>query len=149
MAAEVTDWIGLAFTATTIIGGGWAYIQHQSSALRKEAEDRVQALKIELETRFNKDIERVEKTVDEERIERRREHDRIERTLEGFADVATAVVAMGKSIEHLAERITSSQNSNDRVVTEIKDMVRNLETRVVDAQMAKASSPGRRRKAGE
>jgi len=129
----IATWIGLAMTALGMILGGVVYVQAQLKADRDKAESKiiaaeakVDAAKKELEERHKADLAKVEKAVDEERIERRRELDRMEETVKGFADVASAVIAMGKSMEHLAQNLTDHQRRTETSLDELKQEVRAL-----------------------
>jgi hypothetical protein len=116
---NIVGWIGLALTGVGMLLAGLIYIQRQISETDRKVRD-------DLETRFKRDVDRLELMLNEERTERRRELDRMEKTLEGFADVATAVVAMGKSTEFLAERFSEHQVNYQNDQREIKQSIRDL-----------------------
>ncbi|USN16586.1 hypothetical protein POLEWNIK_00600 [Brevundimonas phage vB_BpoS-Polewnik] len=121
---DVTNWIGLGLTALGMSLGGMAYVQTKLEKLREDTERKREEQKKELEERHRTDLSRVEKAVDEERTERRRELDKMEKALEGFADVASAVISMGKSVEHLAERFTDHQRNTEKSLEEIKAQIK-------------------------
>lgn len=122
--SDVTNWIGLGMTALGLALGGMAYVQNKVEKVREQSDKKLEDSKKELEDRHKIDLQRVEKAVDEERTERRRELDKMEKALEGFADVASAVISMGKSVEHLAERFTDHQRNTEKALEEIKGEIR-------------------------
>lgn len=138
-SGDLGIWIGLALTSVGMIMGGTIHVQARFSEAKREAEERVAKAKAELEARHEADLKRVEAAVDEERTERRRELDRMEKTLEGFADVASAVVAMGKSIEHIAERFTDHQRHYERDQTELKASIKGIEQSLAQQSKARRS----------
>ncbi|USN16787.1 hypothetical protein STRZYGA_00660 [Brevundimonas phage vB_BpoS-Strzyga] len=121
---DVTNWIGLGLTTLGMCLGGMAYVQTKIEKLREDTERKRDDQKKELEERHKVDLARVERSVDEERTERRRELDKMEKALEGFADVASAVISMGKSVEHLAERFTDHQRNTEKSLEEIKSQIK-------------------------
>lgn len=112
---NIVGWIGLALTGLGMLLGSVIYVQRLISETERK-----------IRTDVAREVDRIEKMIDEERTERRRELDRMEKTLEGFADVASAVVAMGKSTEFLAERFSEHQRSYENDQREIKQSIRDL-----------------------
>lgn len=146
--SDVANWIGLGLTALGMALGGMAYVQQQLKDERNRTDAKfdkvdahVAAVKLELETRHKADLERVEKNVEEERVERRRELDRMEETIKGFADVAAAVISMGKSVEHLTEKFSDHQRHTDRALEEVKYTVRGMDERLQVASTKAARAP--------
>lgn len=134
--SEIANWIGLGLTTLGMALGGMAYVQNKVEKVKDTTDKKLEDQKKELEYRHTTDLNRVEKLLDEERTERRRELDRVEETVKGFADVASAVIAMGKSVEHLAERFTDHQRLTERSLEEIKS---ELKTRPVPARRTRAT----------
>jgi len=130
MVGEITDWIGLGLTSLGMAMAGAVYVQNEIKNLRDKTEARMVEQKKELKTQHAEDLARVERAVDEERTERRRELDRMEKTIEGFADVASAVIGMGKSIEHLTEKFADHQKHNDRALDELKHSIRGMDQKI-------------------
>ena len=122
--AEVTNWIGLGLTSLGMILGGMAYVQNKLEKLRDQFDTRLENLKKELSDQHKTDLARVDKAMDDEKLERRRELGAMADQLKGFADVASATMAMGKSIEHLAERFNDHQRNTEKSLEEIKQEVR-------------------------
>lgn len=123
-AADVTPWIGLGLTALGMALGGMAYVQTKVEKVREQSRAELSTEKRELEDRHKLDMQRIEKGLEDERQERRRELDKMGETIKGFADVAAAVIAMGKSVEHLAERFNDHQRETKAALEEIKQEVR-------------------------
>lgn len=145
---DVSNWIGLGLTALGMALGGMAYVQQQLKDERNRTDakfdrqdERLTAVKLELETRHKADLERVEKALEEERTERRRELDRMEETIKGFADVAAAVISMGKSVEHLTEKFSDHQRHTDRALDEVKHTVRSMDEKLQVASTKAARAP--------
>lgn len=99
--------------------GGAVYVHSAIKDVRTELEAKLIAQKTDLEA-----------DILEERTERRRETDRMEKAIEGFASVATAVVAMGKSVEHMTEKLGDNQRLHDRAMDELKHTIRNMDQRI-------------------
>lgn len=127
---DVAVWIGLALTALGMIMGGVIHVNSRFNEAKREAETRVTAVKTELDTRHARDVERVEEQVEDERTERRREIDRIERAVESFGEIAKAVVAMGRSVEHMSDSFHSHQKNYAADQKEIKAAIRAIEERL-------------------
>jgi len=152
---NVANWIGLGLTALGMALGGMAYVQQQlkdernrTDAKFDKQDSKLDAVKLELETRHKADLERVESALVEERTERRRELDRMEETIKGFADVAAAVISMGKSVEHLTEKFSDHQRHTDRALDEVKHTVRSMDEKlqVASTRAARTPRPSRAKK---
>lgn len=126
---HVASWIGLAMTALGMILGGTVFVQSQIKSTQDRADTRLAETKRELEDRHREDLQRLDKLIEEERLERRRELDRMAEEIKGFADVAGAVIAMGKSLEHLTERHADSQRRTEASLSELTAVVRDLSSR--------------------
>lgn len=144
--SDVSNWIGLGMTALGMALGGMAYVQQQLKDERNrvdakidKTDAKIEIVKLELEGRHSKDVERMEKQLDEERTERRRELDRMEETVKGFADVAAAVISMGKSVEHLTEKFSDHQRHTDRSIDEVKHTVRSIDEKLQAVATTKAA----------
>lgn len=120
---------GTTLAALVALGGVVAYFHRTTQDIVARCE-----LKIEQErTERRHELDKLGQALTEERAERRRELDRVERTVEGFADVASAVVAMGKSLEHVSERQSDHQQQYREDMSELKSSIRSIETRLMDA----------------
>lgn len=134
--SEVTTWIGLGFSALGMTFGGMAYVQQQLKDERNRTDGAINLVRVEFHDRHKEDVARLEKAIDEERIERRRELDEIKQMFRGFADVATAVISMGKSMEHLTEKLNDHQRHTDRAIDEVKHAVRSMDEKLQTAAKA-------------
>lgn len=137
---SIGEWLALAsllLVGLGLLGGVVAWTWVQLAKVRAEALEAVEAKAKELKEDRLRECERLSRLIDEERNERRRELDKMERTISGFADVASAVVAMGKSIEHVAERQTDQQDQYRRDMGEVKTLIRGIETRLMDGNFQK------------
>lgn len=155
----IATWIGLGLTAIGMILGGMAYVQQQLkdernrvdakftlvdaeiSEERRSTEAKIALLKVETQLEHFREIERLNGALQEEKVDRRREQDRIEETLKGFSDVATAVISMGKSVEHLTEKFTDHQRHTDRALDEVKHTVRSMDEKLQIASAKPARAP--------
>lgn len=120
---DISAWVGIGLTALALTAGCVAYVHAQINSVHNRissARDHAEAKVAEAKKEFVEDITT-------ERTERRREIDRIEKVLEGFSHVASAVVGMGKSIEHLADSLRSHQSMTDRSLDEVKHTVRAID----------------------
>lgn len=140
--SEVATWIGLGLTTLGMTFGGMAYVQQQLKDERNRTDGIISLTRVEFHDRHKDDLARLEKTIDEERIERRRELDEIKQMFRGFAEVATAVISMGKSMEHLTEKLNDHQRHTDRAIDEVKSVVRGLDEKLqTAAKPIRAPSP--------
>lgn len=128
--SDVTNWIGLGLTALALVLGGSVFVQKSIESLRDKMEAKLEAQKKELSETHLRELTAVKTEVAEERHERRRELDQMGETLKGFADVASAVVAMGKSVEHLTEKFSDHQRGTERAMDELKHSIRGIDDRV-------------------
>ena len=131
-------WIGSFIALIAALMGGATYIHTQDDKIKKQLRDDLAAQKKEFHDirkedaeRVTREIQRVEKALEDEKDERKRETDRMEKTLEGFADVAAAVIAMGKSVEYLTERFTEHKKTQEDSMRELKASIRSVEQQIV------------------
>lgn len=134
---DVSAWVGIGLTALAMTAGCIAYVHAQISASDTRTEEKIR----ELHTRVSGSHGKAEDMVAEvrkeltehmttERTDRRREIDRVEKVLEGFSHVASAVVGMGKSIEHLADSLRAHQVHTDKSLDEVKHTVRAIDMKM-------------------
>lgn len=134
---DVSAWVGIGLTALALTVGCVAYVHAMVSASDRRTEEKVRELHTRISGTNNKtdgevsDLEgKMTQLIAAERGDRRREIDRVEKVLEGFSHIASAVVGMGKSIEHLADSLRSHQNHTDKSLEEVKHTVRAIDMKM-------------------
>jgi formiminotetrahydrofolate cyclodeaminase len=149
--SQLPMWLSLIVAIIIALLGGATYVHAQDDRSKRAATDQINAAKKELielrkedQERFVREVSRLEKLSEEEKAERQREADRMEKTLEGFADVSSAVVSMGKSLEYLSERLADHRKSTEDAMLEIKSTLKSVETQVISMT---ATSKARRSQA--
>jgi len=105
---------------------GCVYVHQEMKALRKECDERIR----ESAASLSADISRGELALDGERAARREADLRLERMIEGFSGISSAVLLMGKSVEHLAERFNDHKTHTDKGVDEVKHTLRNIDQKI-------------------
>ncbi len=127
---DVSAWVGIGLTALALTAGCVAYVHAQINSVHtriSSARDHAEAKVADAKKEITDDITT-------ERIERRRDIDRIEKVLDGFSHVASAVVGMGKSIEHLSDNLRSHQAMTNRSLDEVKHTVRAIDEQLRGTQ---------------
>lgn len=130
--SDIAVLISSGVTVLVALGGLVVYFHRINNSIIERCENKIEAQRVELTQERTREVARLESMITDERGERRREIDRQERTISGYADVASAVVAMGKSIEHIGERQNDHQEQYKIDMSEVKSIIRGIESRLLD-----------------
>jgi uncharacterized protein (TIGR02588 family) len=125
-SGEVATWLGFALAVLAAIFGAFIYIHEQIKIARQETEARIAAA----ELRFKEDLHRVEFQIESERTARREDVGRLERAIAEFQHMGASLQVMGKSIEHLADKMSEQARHMEAVVESVTHTVRSIDLRM-------------------